>query len=264
MNKERIIEDGLLELYILGELPEATKVELEASLKNDSELKTYLNLLEIDFEQLALDNSIDPPQYIKQNLIASIKKDEAKVIPLATEKTTKAYFKSLFGIAASIAVALILTTAFLLKSNSSISEQLSEQVVETNSIKEKNEELTKLLNEKQDVLAFLSNPETEQYILSGNELMPNAKLVSYVNHKEKRVVVNTQKLPKLDANQDYQLWADVEGEMINMGVISKNKELLAMTYIENAESLNVTIEPKGGSEHPTVSRLISNVYLNTF
>lgn len=261
MNKERIIEDGLLEQYILGDLPEATMVELEASLKNDSELKTYLNLLEIDFEQLAIENSIEPPQQIKQNLIASIKKNEAKVIPLATEKTKKTYFKSLFGIAASIAAALILTTAFLLKSNSNISEQLTEQEIETNSVLEKNKELNELLNKKQDALAFLSDPDTEQYVLLGNTIMPKAKLVSYVNHDEKRVLVNTQKLPELENNQDYQLWADVEGEMIDMGVISKDETLLAMTYIDDAESLNITIEPKGGSDHPTVSRLISNVYL---
>jgi anti-sigma-K factor RskA len=58
------------------------------------------------------------------------------------------------------------------------------------------------------------------------------------------------------------MWADVEGEMINMGVINNTENLLAMTYIEDAESLNITIEPAGGSDHPTVSRLISNVYLN--
>lgn len=65
----------------------------------------------------------------------------------------------------------------------------------------------------------------------------------------------------LNAEHDYQMWADVEGEMINMGLIDNKKDLLAMNYIENAESLNITIEPLGGSEHPDVSRSISNVYL---
>ena len=91
--------------------------------------------------------------------------------------------------------------------------------------------------------------------------MPEAKVVSYVNHKTKSVVINTERLPKLDAEHDYQMWADVEGEMINMGVISKDKNLLAMNYIDHAESLNITIEPAGGNDHPTVSRLVTNVYL---
>ena len=91
--------------------------------------------------------------------------------------------------------------------------------------------------------------------------MPEGKMLSYVNHTTKSVVVNTQRLPKLNNDEDYQMWADVEGEMINMGVISKSSQLLAMNYIDHAESLNITIEPSGGSEHPTVSRLVTNVYL---
>jgi hypothetical protein len=68
-------------------------------------------------------------------------------------------------------------------------------------------------------------------------------------------------LPDLDAEHDYQMWADVEGEMIDMGVISKSKTLMAMAYIDHAESLNITIEPAGGNDHPTVARLVTNVHL---
>ena len=82
-----------------------------------------------------------------------------------------------------------------------------------------------------------------------------------MNHITKSVVINTERLPNLDEDHDYQMWADVEGEMINMGVISKSNKLTDMTYIDHAESLNITIEPAGGSDHPTVERLISNVYL---
>ena len=58
------------------------------------------------------------------------------------------------------------------------------------------------------------------------------------------------------------MWADVDGEMINMGIINTSKALLAMQYIPEAESFNITIEPKGGSPHPTVSELIANTYLS--
>ena len=105
------------------------------------------------------------------------------------------------------------------------------------------------------------NPDTEQYILKGNASLPEAKVVSYVNHQSKSVVINTERLPELDADHDYQMWADVEGEMINMGVISKDKTVMTMAYIDDAESLNITIEPAGGNDHPTVSRLVTNVYL---
>jgi len=72
---------------------------------------------------------------------------------------------------------------------------------------------------------------------------------------KKTVVISTKQLPELDDQHDYQMWADVEGVMINMGIIERNKEMLAMNYIENAESLNITIEPSGGSDHPNVLNL---------
>ncbi len=83
-----------------------------------------------------------------------------------------------------------------------------------------------------------------------------------MNHNDKSVFINTKQLPEIDKDHDYQMWADVDGEMIDMGVINKGQSLMAMNYIENAESLNITIEPAGGNDHPTVERLISNVYLN--
>ena len=83
-----------------------------------------------------------------------------------------------------------------------------------------------------------------------------------MNHNDKSVFINTKQLPEIDKDHDYQMWADVDGEMIDMGVITKGQSLMAMNYIENAESLNITIEPAGGNDHPTVERLISNVYLN--
>jgi anti-sigma-K factor RskA len=59
------------------------------------------------------------------------------------------------------------------------------------------------------------------------------------------------------------MWSDVNGEMINMGTLGTDNELVSLKYIENAESLNITIEPAGGSgsDHPTVEELVSYVIL---
>jgi len=108
----------------------------------------------------------------------------------------------------------------------------------------------------------ISDPSAIKLVMVGNKLSPDAKAVSYINHKNKTVLLNAEGLPTVSENEDYQLWADVEGEMIDMGVIPKNTSMIAMKYIEDAESLNITIEPAGGNDHPTVERLITNIYLN--
>jgi hypothetical protein len=59
----------------------------------------------------------------------------------------------------------------------------------------------------------------------------------------------------------YQMWADVDGVMINMGLLPADADLIPVKYIDRAESFNITIEPAGGNDHPTVENLISNVLL---
>lgn len=260
MDKKMLLENGLLEQYVLGELNAKECGKIEQLLASDAELKAYFDQLEADFERLGLDNAIKPPAAVKSQLLNRITSstNETKVVALAPKSNTKWYL----GIAASVAGLLLIGSVWMYNQLNEIKQQL--QTVESNNT-ELNTTIEVLNKELQDTNTFYTsivNPDTEQYILKGNDLLPDAKVVSYVNHKTKSVVINTERLPKLDDDHDYQMWADVEGEMINMGVISKDKNLMTMAYIDHAESLNITIEPAGGNDHPTVEQLVTNVYLN--
>ncbi len=47
--------------------------------------------------------------------------------------------------------------------------------------------------------------------------------------------------------------------MINIGLLQHpGDDMQALQFIDNAESLNITLEPAGGSEHPTVELLYVN------
>ncbi|MBC2845614.1 anti-sigma factor [Winogradskyella flava] len=261
MDKKMLLENGLLAQYVLGELNAKDREQIEQLLASDAELKAHFDQLEADFEQLGQDNAIAPPAAVKSQLLDAIKSsasNDTKVVHLQPKNNTKWYL----GIAASIAAFLLAGSFWMYNQLNDVKQQL--QTVESNNT-ELNTTIEVLNKELQDTNTFYTaivNPDTEQYILKGNDLLPEAKVVSYVNHKTKSVVINTERLPKLDADHDYQMWADVEGEMINMGVISKDKNLMTMAYIDHAESLNITIEPAGGNDHPTVEKLVTNVYIN--
>ena len=177
--------------------------------------------------------------------------------------------KPYLAIAASLVLLLGFTSYRLYTSMSDLENKITQVESEVKNSEMKNkaleQEMQNLIGEYDLVvedLALLNNPETDKLLLKGNLSMPNALAVSYVNHREKKVVINAKGLPELSQDEDYQLWADVEGEMIDMGIVPSGKSLIAMTYIEDAESYNITIEPSGGSDHPTVERLIANVYLD--
>jgi anti-sigma-K factor RskA len=265
MDKKSLLEHGLLEQYLLGELNATQCEQIEVLLASDAELKAHFDALELNFENIGLDNSISPPAVVKSQLLARIKiapaqtpeAETSKVVSFTPRSNTKYYL----GIVASIAALLMIGSFWMYSQLNAVKQQL--QTVETNNtllnttIETLNTELERTSSFYSDIVG----PDTQQYILKGNALAPEAKVVSYVNHKSKSVVINTERLPELDDDHDYQMWADVEGEMIDMGVISKDKTLMIMAYIDHAESLNITIEPAGGNDHPTVARLVTNVYL---
>lgn len=257
MDKTYILENGILEQYVLGELTASEQQQVEVALGLHAELRKQLEQIEIDFENLAFENGINAPDTVKKQLFQSIADKGVKTLPIDSNKT-KNYS---LGIAASIAGLLSIGSIYMYSELASIKQQL--QIVEQDNI-QLNTDLENLntdLVETKKWYATINDPETEKYVLKGNSLLPSATLISYVNDSKKSVVINTEQLPKLDKEHDYQMWADVEGVMVNMGIIDPNKDMLAMNYIENAESLNITIEPVGGSDHPTVSQLVTNIYL---
>ena len=261
MDKNTIKEDGTLEQYLLGELSEAQSHEVEQWLKEDSELRAHYKELEDNFEQMALENAIMPHNRVKEKLMQDIISAETSDQKAPLTIASKKQYSSSFLVAASIAALLFLSSFWLYTQWQNELKNTSVVESETSILRDKLEALEQRLDNTEKWYSAINTPEVRQLVLKGNAIAPQAKAVAYVNHEEKRVILNAQGLPQLDTDHDYQLWADVEGVMINMGVIPKNETMVTMEYIDHAESLNITIEPAGGNDHPTVEQLISNVAL---
>ena len=257
MDKTYILEQGYLELYVLGELDKDDTMQVEAALAQHPDLRKMRDTIEANFENLAFENAVKPRSNIKEELLKKLSEPQLKTL---SENTKDNYFKPL-SIAASIAALLLIGTVYLITQLSSTNKQLKLVEDQNQELNIQVDQLVKDIEKTQRLFSSINNPDTKKYVLLGNSLMPEAKVVSYVNDEEKTVLVNTTYLPKLEDSNDYQMWADVDGEMINMGVINTEEPILALNYIENSESLNITIEPAGGSDHPTVSNLITNIYL---
>ncbi|WP_299335870.1 anti-sigma factor [uncultured Psychroserpens sp.] len=257
MDKAYILDNGILELYVLGELSESDQQQVDTAISQYPELQSHLDAIEESFEKMAFENAIDIPVNIKSELLNTISNTTTKTVSIAPQKSLRSYL----NIAASITVLLLIGSVYMYSQLNSTKKRLEVVEQENAKLNSNIENLNNYLSETNKWYVAINDPDVQKYVLTGNAMMPEATVISYVNNIDKSVVINTKYLPKLDDDHDYQMWADVEGEMINMGVIDKSKDMLAMNYIDNAESLNITIEPAGGNDHPTVSQLITNVYL---
>ena len=259
MEKKDILENGLLERYVLGELNREERSQLEETLDGDSELRARLEEIEVDLEKVAFENAVNPPEVVKQRLMRQLQEDEDVIVkPLRKGRDASRFF---LGVAATLAVLLLLSSFWLFQKANGLENELELVKQQNEKLNENYNSTLAELNNKTDWYEYVNDPGTDKLLLKGNDLSPDTKAVTFINHERKSVFLSTEGLAELSEDKDYQLWADVEGEMIDMGVVPRNQELAMMSYIDDAESLNITIEPKGGSDHPTVSQLITNVYL---
>lgn len=105
-------------------------------------------------------------------------------------------------------------------------------------------------------------PTTHKLVLKGTGLAPDCFAVAYWNPDLKEGWLDPTKLPNLPADKQYQVWADVNGEMISIGLIpTGNNNLVTINYLPEAESINITEEVLGGAGEPTVALLTANGYL---
>lgn len=254
IEKDNIRDSGILEQYLLGELNASDMASVDDILQNDDDLRRHFEALEKKFEMIGLENAIQPPLHLKDQIFSSINGSNKSM-------NKSSSYSWLTGIAASIALIAIAMVFFMYGQLQNVKDDLRLVEDENKALIQNNTEITNAYDEVKSWLNEINNLEIARYQLKGNELSPNSKLIAYLNHTEKKVIINTEGLQQLSASQDYQMWADVDGEMISMGIIDVSQNLHTLNYISDAESLNITIEPKGGSDHPTVSNLISNVYI---
>lgn len=262
MDRQKILDDGLLTSYLLGTLSDEQHNEVSRILEEDSELQEQFQLLEADFERLAMENAIAPPAAALSGLKKQMEAEtERPVIPLSPPNKNFTELRSRLMVAASLAALFALGTfLFYSRWQDSLGE-LEELQIQTADLQKQINSLEGNLASTSQQVQRLTDPNVMPMVLVGNELSPESRAVAYLNPVSKEVVVNPNGLPKLGPDQTYQMWADVEGVMINMGLVPTDQEWVELAYIDNAESLNITIEPAGGNDHPTVENLISSVLL---
>lgn len=248
-DKIRIFLDSdLLEKYLLGTTTELESLQVERYIAMYPEVRKTYNELQESLESFAKLHAIKTPEGLKERILERIK----------SQNVGRRKFMR-YAIAASI-VAFMFASAsyFFWNQNQTLAEE-NEMV--TNEIQLMKNDMKQQLEDLRKQYIVLNNPQTKKYNVKGNSKAKELKAVAYVNPVKKLSYINVAKLPNLPEDQCYQMWAEVNGEMVNLGVIreaTNDQKLLALPYAENAIGY-ITIEPMGGNETPTVENIVANI-----
>lgn len=258
MDKEQFLASGLLEQYVLGLTSTQETAEVERWLRQHPELKEEVSAMQGALEKYSLAQGIKPPPHLKSKILHQIDSDGPENL-LQVEPNNqsallirRSWTRFVWpAIAAAATVALVFT---LLRNNAMVHDlrDAQEELVQTKAVCEE---------EAQRFQAFIQHPATKKIMIKGVERAPDLAVAVFWNPEEKLAFVDTSTLPSAPpASKQFQIWADVEGEMINLGLLKSAPQdtLLPIAFLQKAESLNITLEPEGGSPHPHVEDLVAS------
>jgi len=249
-NINNILNSDLLHRYVLGSVTPEERIKVDLLIIDQPVIRDAIRKVEIEVEKEAFLNKVTPPQNVKSAVIKQLHpKTNSSSHPTPSNKI----FNLLKYAAVFIAGGLITWGI------SQPYKQRLERALESNE-----QELTKLLadcNELSDMYAFINDGATKPHLLSGEAFKKDADVVVYWNEERSKAMLRVVNLPSITSDKTYQLWADVDGEMLDLGIFDPAVAVIdpiSIGYLDDATSLNITVEPAGGSDHPTVSTLTAN------
>ncbi len=250
MTKEEFIKTGLCEQYVLGLTTPEESEFVEEMLQTYPDLKGDCRGLENCMEKYARAHAIPPPPTLKKSVLSKIDEIEAR------EKAARNNYSIPKWAAISAAASLIglLFFSFFIWEGKSNAE--NEMAILSTEFKQFQKDCEQVQNEKMIYASqnsFLKDPNTTHIHLRGEN---NTLAIAYWNENKDKAYLKLENLPAPPAGKTYQMWADIDNKMVDMGVIKFDDEkMISIPHMANAASLNITLEEEGGSDHPDVSQL---------
>ncbi len=261
MNVEAYISSGILEAYALGELTEQERAEVEKNLALYPEIRKELARVEEVQEKLLMEASVKPRAAVKAALFAKIDRQEpkGKVLPLsqAGGPPAAAFWK--LAAAASVTVALVSSYLAYDYWNKwkRTEDNLTELIAQNQRVAQDYNTVNQRLDQIENDLRITNNPAFQRVIMKGTANAPAALASVYWNESTREVYLSVQDLKELTQENQYQLWAIIDGKPVDAGVFDGNVAgLLKMKSIApGAATFAVTIEPRGGKQSPTLETM---------
>jgi anti-sigma-K factor RskA len=253
VNVKEYISSGIIESYVLGLATDAERQEFEAMCAAHTEVQEARIQFELNLENALLQQAVPPPQQVKENIFATISQSSLPVVE--TEETSAPVRRmSFWKIAAAASVVLLAGASFWAYSLYTQNRELQQA---NNHLTQQVNESTSQLSEMQATVSALRKPGLKVAALQGTPAAPSSFATVYWDTASKDVYLMINNLPQPAADKQYQLWALIGNQPVDLGVFEMKQEklLVKMKNVQNAQAFAITLEPKGGSPSPTLEAM---------
>lgn len=278
MTAEELIQSGLLEAYVLGQLDGEDARLVDRMRASDPTVRAELEAIEEALEKQAILQAVPPPSGVKEAIMKRIASDKSQASAGAlTEDPAPRGVRTLQPeqrgkqidptpndtkwrwLAAAAIIAFLLSAGvnvLTLRQLSEVRGELAQLQNDRSVLAEELQVQRASLERSNQMLAVMTDPRTDVVLLAGTDNSPDARARIYWDRQRNAVHMDVLQLPEPPAGQQYQLWALVDGQPVDAGVFLVQSDLQAMKDVPAAQAFAVTLEKEGGSPTPTLEKMV--------
>lgn len=249
MDIKEYISSGILESYLLGHASEAEAQELEILAQKYPEIQSELEAIREALDTYATEFAVSPPAQLKAKILDSIfKEDEEETRSVNLAPSSRINW---FALAASIFLFISFAfNVFFYNRWQRSSNMLAQYQMENYELSENLKNVGHELESSKESLAILKDKNSVIVNLKGLETSPEATAVVVWNSESKNVYLVAHNLPQPADDQQYQLWAIIDGKPVDAGVFESIDAIQQLKSMITAEAFAITLEIKGGNPTP--------------
>ncbi len=242
----------------MGLLTEAERQEFETACAQYPEIAQARENFELSLEQNLLSDAIAPPSHLKGKIEALLNNGGTAVandtIRYKEEEVPVRTIGNGWKWLAAASVILLIGTLYWAVNTNNKYQDLQQA---NNDLEQQLNTSTAELNELKTDAATLQKPGMRMASLQGTAKSPSSFVTIFWDTASKDVYLMVNNLPQPATDKQYQLWALLNGKPVDLGVfdIKQEKLLLRVSKAQAAQAFAITLEPKGGSENPTMDEM---------
>jgi anti-sigma-K factor RskA len=263
------ISSGKLELFVLGELSEREREEVIQLAKQYPEIQHELDQIEEAFFQFDNQTGVSPTSSVKKKIFETLEKgmgESSAVIPMPAKEETPTKtvsiqpWKAYFAAASIVAVLASAVAVYFALQYNNLDQRFTALLQEQTILAEELDQYKVNFEEADAQLETLLAGNYERIPMKGEgfEMQKDAAVDVWWDKGSASVFVSVNNLSGLEDQYDYQLWAIGDQGPVGIGLINPGQKftLQQMQQVASAGAFAITIEPKGGSESPTLEKLV--------
>jgi anti-sigma-K factor RskA len=284
VNIQEYISSGIIESYVLGLADPEERKEFERLVDQHPELRQAIETFEVSLESNMQFGTITPPAQVKSKIFSEIEMEAHDTAPSfsgggptvppvagglakgdynggARSRAMVVRLDSRF-LAAAAVVLLLMSTAlnfYFFYRYKEYNDKYQALIESQTELATHNQILQTRLLEYEKTMDMMKDPAMYIIKMPAVEASPDPASATtvYWDTRTKDVYLAINRLPKPEANQQYQLWAIVDGKPVDAGIFEM-RDGTGMTKMKNipkAEAFAITLEKKGGSPTPSMDKM---------